>query len=72
MQMIDHYTKIVLTVIACSLVALVAQNFIHPAIAQSGQECGGIRNPCYITAYDPLEVKIHDASMDHFIPRLPR
>lgn len=33
---IDRYTKIVLTIIAASLVALVAQNAMKPAIAQTG------------------------------------
>jgi hypothetical protein len=33
-QMIDRYTKIVLTIIAASLVALVMQNGVQMALAQ--------------------------------------
>lgn len=45
--MADRYTKIVLTVIAFALVALVAQQAVPRAGAQ-GLECGSIRNPCHI------------------------
>ena len=44
----DLYTRIVLTIIALSLCALVLQNNLQPAAARSG-ECGGDRyNPCYV------------------------
>lgn len=58
--MVDHYTKIVLTLIAAALVALVSQNFIRPASAQFGQfgaqPCGGFSNPCYIQPNGPIGV----------------
>ena len=46
--MTDRYTKIILTVIAVALCALVAQNAIAPAGA-AGRECGIERwQPCYV------------------------
>ena len=47
----DTYTKIVLTVIACALVALVAQQAVQSAKAQFGFSfgCDGSPNaPCFI------------------------
>jgi hypothetical protein len=47
----DTYTKIVLTVIACALVALVAQQMVQSAKAQFGFAfgCDGSPNaPCFI------------------------
>jgi hypothetical protein len=45
----DNYTKMVLTVIALSLVVLSIQQIVKPAAAQFGQ-CGLQRDlPCYIT-----------------------
>lgn len=46
--MIDRYTKIVLTVIAVSLCALVLQNIVPPAGAL-GSACGTSKNPCHVT-----------------------
>ncbi len=48
-DMIDRYTKIVLTVIATALVGLVAQNALGPANAQRGA-CGSSIDPCYVTS----------------------
>lgn len=46
----DRYTKLVLTVIAGALVALVVQNAIAPAQAQLGSgACGSSHIPCYVT-----------------------
>ena len=46
--MSDNYTKMVLTVIAASLVILSVQQVVKPAAAQFG--CGLQRDvPCYIT-----------------------
>lgn len=47
--MIDRYTKVVLTVIAVSLVALVCQNLSTTASAQN-DSCGTAKNPCFVTA----------------------
>jgi hypothetical protein len=47
----DRYTKIVLTVIAGALVALVAQNAIAPAQAQLGLGCGSKAKPCFVTGH---------------------
>jgi hypothetical protein len=44
----DRYTKLVLTVIAGALVALVVQNAIAPAQAQFGG-CGAKAKPCFVT-----------------------
>lgn len=45
--MIDRYTKIVLTIIAMSLVGLFTKDLLQPASAQiSG--CGSGGNPCYV------------------------
>ena len=47
---IDMYTKVVLTVIAAGLIALVAQNGLKPAYAL-GDGCGStLGNPCYIVS----------------------
>jgi hypothetical protein len=45
--MIDRYTKIILTVIAAALVALVAQNAIHTAKADVAYNdaCGTATHP---------------------------
>ncbi len=47
--MIDRYTKIVLTIIAAALVAIVAQNGLLPAMAQSNvaysDACGTVTHP---------------------------
>ncbi len=47
--MADMYTKVVLTVIAGALVALVVQRALEPAIAQ-GSTCG-IEVPCKVENY---------------------
>jgi len=54
--MIDRYTKAVLTFIAAALVALVVQQPVQNARAQSGFECGSARNPCYVRVDSPVEV----------------
>jgi len=49
--MVDRYTKIVLTVIAISLVALVIQNLSPAARAQISAGCGtSSGKPCWITS----------------------
>ena len=55
--MIDIYSKVVLTVIATALCALVAQNFIQPASA-IGDGCGSRSDPCYVRAKRDLPVKV--------------
>jgi hypothetical protein len=53
--MIDRYTKIVLTVIAASLMALLAENLMPRASAYDispKPSCGmSIQEPCYITNF---------------------
>jgi hypothetical protein len=56
--MVDRYTKTVLTVIVAALVAIVIQEVAPKAIAQSGMDCGGISNPCYIGTVHPLRVRV--------------
>lgn len=60
--MSDHYTKIVLTVIAAALLSLAVQNMMPNANAQlGGSGCGtSPRNACYIAtaANDPLDMRI--------------
>jgi hypothetical protein len=58
--MVDRYTKIVLTVIAAALVALVAQNGLMTAFAQQNTGCGNItygQQPCTVTWSSPLPVR---------------
>ena len=43
----NKYMRVVLTLIAASLWALVVQNAVRPATAQSGG-CGGFSNPCSV------------------------
>ena len=45
--MIDSYTRIILTVIAVALIALVGEQAFAPAAAQS-TSCGSIEKPCYV------------------------
>jgi hypothetical protein len=45
--MIDHYTKLVLTIIAVALIALVGERALSPAAAQPA-DCGSIEKPCYV------------------------
>jgi hypothetical protein len=54
--MVDRYTKIVLTIIACALAALVVQNQFPSARAQTGDNCGGPKNPCYVTSLPKIPV----------------
>jgi hypothetical protein len=49
--MTDRYTKIVLTVIAASLVTLAVQQALPRAHAL-GDACGAPQNPCYVAAAD--------------------
>jgi hypothetical protein len=51
--MIDKYTKVVLTVIAVALVALVIERALEPAIAQNGM-CG-VQAPCKVVNYNKNE-----------------
>jgi hypothetical protein len=58
--MIDRYTKIVLTIIAASLVALVAQNGVRMALAQVGYNdaCGTPIHPvCQVSWVNPMPVR---------------
>ena len=57
--MVDHYTKIVLTVIAAALVVLVAQNGLVTTFAQQTPPCGNTiygQQPCTVTWSNPLPV----------------
>lgn len=57
--MIDRYTKVILTIIALALVALVAQNSTRPAVAQLGGDgCGSLAMPCYIATRRPIDVSV--------------
>ena len=47
-RMVDRYTKIVLTIIAISLCALVLQNMVQP-VGALGSTCGTSKNPCHVT-----------------------
>lgn len=64
--MIDRYTKVVLTIIAGALVALLAQH--EPKIAQaqsvggSAPTCGYVKeHPCYIFSDDAHPIVIRTA-----------
>ena len=54
--MIDTYSKIVLTVIAAALCALVLQNATTPAEAV-GRDCGERFDPCYVKIQGSVSVK---------------
>jgi hypothetical protein len=59
--MIDRYTKIILTVIAAALVALVAQNAIHTAKADVAYNdaCGTATHPpCEVTWTSAMPVQV--------------
>ena len=59
--MADRYTKIVLTVIAASLVALVMQNGVRMAIAavDYNDACGTATHPaCNVTWSSPMPVRV--------------
>ncbi len=54
--MTDRYTKIILTVIAVALVALVTQNVIKPSLAQDSG-CGSYgQSPCAVAWSTPMPV----------------
>ena len=58
--MIDRYTKIVLTIIAASLVALVMQNGVQMALAQVSYNdaCGKPTHPvCQVAWSTPMPVR---------------
>ncbi len=46
--MVDRYTRIVLTIIASALSAIVLQNFVQVAPAQNSYTCGSGSNPCWV------------------------
>lgn len=49
--MVDRYSKIVLTVIALALVALVVRPMFESGSAGAqARGCGDAMNPCYVTA----------------------
>lgn len=49
--MIDRYTKVILTVIALALTALVLRPLFElPSATAQGSRCGDIQNPCFVTA----------------------
>ncbi len=54
--MVDRYTKIVLTVIASALCALVVQNMFVPARAV-GDSCGEWHNPCMVEVRGTVAVE---------------
>jgi hypothetical protein len=57
--MVDRYTRIVLTVIAAALVALVVQNGLKGAFAQQDTGCGntGLGQPVCVVAWtSPMPV----------------
>ena len=58
-MIIDKYTKIVLTVIAISLVTIAFSNInetmIEPAMASS--DCGESWNPCYVRVTNTVKVR---------------
>jgi hypothetical protein len=58
--MIDRYTKIMLTIIAASLLALVMQNGVQMALAQVGYNdaCGTATHPvCQVSWSTPMPVR---------------
>jgi len=59
--MVDRYTKIILTVIAASLVALVMQNGVRMAVAavEYYDACGTATHPaCNVTWSSPMPVRV--------------
>jgi hypothetical protein len=58
--MVDRYTKVILTIIALALVALVLRPVLEPRVASAVSECGTFSNPCYVTTRsgDSVNVKI--------------
>ncbi len=46
-NIMDKYTKTILTVIAVALVVIAAQNTITPAKAR-GDNCGSYMEPCFV------------------------
>jgi hypothetical protein len=62
--MVDRYAKAVLTVIAAALVALVIQEVVPKAIAQSGMSCEGTRfNPCYVAVSNAAAIGGRDTTL---------
>jgi hypothetical protein len=58
--MFDRYTKAVLTLIAVSLAAIAIEHATPEAHAQPEPGCGGLKNPCYVSASSlaPIDVRI--------------
>jgi len=57
--MVDRYTKVVLTIIAAALVALVVQNGMIGAFAQQNIACGNAvlgEPPCAVVWSTPMPV----------------
>jgi hypothetical protein len=56
--MTDRYTKAVLTIIALTLVGMLAAQLTPLAHAQSDGQCGAISHPCYVKSDRPLYVHV--------------
>lgn len=56
--MLDRYSKFVLSIIACALVAIAIQQAIPRASALSS-ECGSPSNPCYIEAAGTYGLRVY-------------
>lgn len=59
--MIDWYTKVVLTIIAAALVAIVVQGASPPALALSGERCGEWKyQPCHVKIVGDVFANLHE------------
>lgn len=69
--MIDRYTKAVLTVIATALSALVIQNSLGNANAQSAQ-CGTSKDPCFVRSLPSYPVYVAtDGKLPLYVANIP-
>ena len=58
-NMIDRYTKFVLSLIAISLVGIFLQGLVPNALAQLGENCGTVSNPCYVATVVRTGTPVH-------------
>jgi hypothetical protein len=58
-DMLDRYSKVVLTIIAAALSAIAIEQAAPPAHAQpeASATCGDFYNACYVRTREPLDVR---------------
>lgn len=69
--MVDRYSKIILTIIAASLLMLALENFGPAALADVSERCGSASNPCWVQSAPNNPVYIQAATGHFYVATSP-